>query len=249
MAELVYGINPVLEVLKRNPEVVEEVWLHKRSLKGKRYQILELAKKHRIKTKVINKDRFNPPGLSPEAVHQGVVAYLRYFDYSDLEDVKRRWESLREPGLVICIDEVEDPRNLGAIIRSADAAGVHGVVIPKLRSSQVTSTVVKASSGAVFNIPIARVTNLKHAINFFKNEGLWVVGLTHKAEEVIYKLDLKLPLVLIVGNEARGIRPSLLEMCDFKAKIPMKGKIESLNASVAAGIALFEVLRQREFSN
>jgi 23S rRNA (guanosine2251-2'-O)-methyltransferase len=119
------------------------------------------------------------------------------------------------------------------------------VVIPKVRACEVTETVAKVSAGAVFNLPIAKVTNLKHALQFFKEKGLWVLGLTHKAEKSIYQLDLKIPLVLIVGNEGKGIRPGILTQCDFLAKIPMKGKVESLNVSVAAAIALFEIQRQR----
>ncbi|QER41613.1 23S rRNA (guanosine(2251)-2'-O)-methyltransferase RlmB [Thermodesulfobacterium sp. TA1] len=239
---LIYGINPVLEALKSNPKSIEKIWLEKKSLSGKKHQILEKAKKLGIPVKVSENP---PPKVPPHISTQGVVAYLLTFGYADLEDIVANWEKRKEVPLVVLLDEVEDPHNVGAIIRSADAAGAHGVVIPKVRGCEVTETVVKVSSGAVFNLPITKVTNLKHAIKFFKEKGLWVLGLTHKADQSIYRLDLKIPLVLIVGNEGRGIRPGILEQCDFLAKIPMKGKVESLNVSVATAIALFETLRQR----
>jgi len=245
MASLAIGINPVLELLKNKPDRVEEVWVHLKTKSGKKLRIVELARKHDIPVKVVRSPDFNPPKVAKNLVHQGVVAYLKTFEYSTLEDIKLTWERRKETPFVVCLDELEDPHNVGAIIRSADAAGAHGIVIPKMRSCQVTETVIKTSSGAVFNIPIARVTNLKHALAFFKEEGLWIVGLTHKASDLIYSLDLRLPVVLVIGNEERGIRKGILEYCDFHAKIPMRGKVESLNASVAAGIALFEVVRQR----
>ncbi|AIH03502.1 MAG: RNA methyltransferase, TrmH family, group 3 [Thermodesulfobacterium sp. 37_54] len=242
MTSFIYGINPVLEALKNNPQSIEKIWFDKNRLSGKKYQILEKAKKLGIPVKISEK---LPPKIPAHLNTQGVVAYLLTFNYADLEDIVANWEKRSEVPLVVMLDEVEDPHNVGAIIRSADASGVHGVVIPKVRACEVTETVAKVSAGAVFNLPIAKVTNLKHALQFFKEKGLWVLGLTHKAEKSIYQLDLKIPLVLIVGNEGKGIRPGILEQCDFLAKIPMKGKVESLNVSVAAAIALFETQRQR----
>lgn len=242
MTSFIYGINPVLEALKNNPKSIEKIWFDKYRLSGKKYQILEKAKKLGIAVKVSEK---LPPKVPTHLNTQGVVAYLLTFNYADLEDIVANWEKRGEVPLVVMLDEVEDPHNVGAIIRSADALGVHGVVIPKVRACEVTETVAKVSAGAVFNLPIAKVTNLKHALQFFKEKGLWVLGLTHKAEKSIYQLDLKIPLVLIVGNEGKGIRPGVLEQCDFLAKIPMKGKVGSLNVSVATAIALFETQRQR----
>ncbi len=247
MAQIIYGINPVLEALKSHPDLIEEIWLDKKTLSGKKYQILEKAKKLGISVKIISKSEFRPPKLAPHINTQGVVAYLTHFKYADLEDIVRNWEKKKEIPLVLILDEVEDPQNVGSIIRSADAGGVHGIVIPKIRSCKINETVIKVSSGSVFNIPIAKVTNLKHAISFFKEKNLWILGLTHKTDQVLYQLDLKIPLALIVGNEGRGIRKTILESCDFLAKIPMKGKIESLNVSIATAIAIFEVIRQREF--
>ncbi len=248
MSKVICGVNSVLEALKSHPELVEEIWINKTTLTGKKYQIIEKAKKFGIPLKIISKSEFRPPKVSPHLNTQGVVAYLSNFLYADLEDIVKNWEEKNEVPLVLMLDELEDPQNVGSIIRSADAGGVHGIVIPKLRSCDINETVIKVSSGSAFNLPIVKVNNLKNAISFFKERGLWIIGLTHKAETSIYKLDLKQPIAIIAGNEGRGIRPSILEKCDFLAKIPMKGKIESLNVSVATAIAIFEVLRQRGYN-
>jgi len=245
MSKVIYGVNAVLEALNSHPELIEEIWLNKTTLSGRKYQILEKAKKIGIPLKLISKPDFNPPKISPYINTQGVVAYISEFIYADLEDIVKNWENKKETPLVIMLDEVEDPQNVGSIIRTADAGGVHGIVIPKLRSCDINETVIKVSSGSAFNIPIAKVNNLKYAISFFKEKNLWIIGLTHKSDTSIYELDLKKPLVFIVGNEGKGIRKTILEKCDFLAKIPMKGKIESLNVSIATAIAIFETLRQR----
>lgn len=245
MSKVIYGINSVLEALKSHPELIEEIWINKINLSGKKYQILEKAKKLGIPLKLFSKAEFRAPKVPSQANTQGVVAYLSNFPYSSLEDIVKNWEDKKEIPLVLILDELEDPQNVGSIIRSADAGGVHGIVIPKLRSCDINETVIKVSSGSAFNLPIAKVNNLKHAVSFFKEKNLWIIGLTHKAETSIYELDLKLPIAIIVGNEGRGIKPSILERCDFLAKIPMKGKIESLNVSIATAIAIFETLRQR----
>ncbi len=245
MSKVIYGVNAVLEALNSHPELIEEIWLNKTTLSGRKYQILEKAKKIGIPLKLISKPDFNPPKISPYINTQGVVAYISEFIYADLEDIVKNWENKKETPLVIMLDEVEDPQNVGSIIRTADAGGVHGIVIPKLRSCDINETVIKVSSGSAFNIPIAKVNNLKYAISFFKEKNLWIIGLTHKSDTSIYELDLKKPLAFIVGNEGKGIRKTILEKCDFLAKIPMKGKIESLNVSIATAIAIFETLRQR----
>ncbi|MDF2953209.1 MAG: tRNA G18 -methylase SpoU [Thermodesulfobacterium sp.] len=247
MSKIIYGINSVLEALKSHPELVEEIWLNKNTLSGRKYQIVEKAKKLGIPLKLVSKHRFNPPKISPQANTQGVVAYLSEFLYANLEDIVKNWENKKEIPLVLILDEVEDPQNVGSIIRSADAGGVHGIIIPKLRGCDINETVIKVSSGSAFNLPIVKINNIKHAISFFKEMGLCIIGLTHKANTSIYSLDLKQPVAIIVGNEGRGIRQTVLEKCDFLVKIPMKGKIESLNVSIAAAVTIFEILRQRYY--
>lgn len=247
MPKIIWGINPVLEVLKNSPTLIEEIWIESKNLFGKKYQIIERAKKLEISLRLVPSEKFKPPKLPPQVNTQGVVAYLSEFNYQSLEDVVENWEKRKEKPLVLLLDEIEDPQNLGSILRSAEAGGVHGVIIPKRRSCEVTGTVIKVSSGAAFNLPIVKITNLKHAISFFKEKGLFIIGLTPHTKTSIYEIDLNHPLALMVGNEERGIKKSNLELCDFLAKIPMKGKIESLNVAVATAIAIFEVLRQRSW--
>ena len=245
MSKVIWGVNPLLEALEQAPDLIEEIILEKKTLSGKKYRILEKAKALGIPVKFWERDTFSPPKVPPKANTQGVVAYLREFNYAELEDIERNWLSRGEIALVLALDEVQDPQNVGSIIRLSDAFGVHGVIIPKHRACQVTGTVVKVSAGSAFNVPIARVKNLKEALEFFHEKGLWILGLMHRAEKNIFELDLTLPLLVIAGNEEKGIRPSILERCDFLAKIPMVGRVESLNVSQATGIALYEVLRQR----
>lgn len=248
MPKVIWGINPVLEALKSSPELIEEVWIENKNLFGKKYQIIERAKKLEISLKLVPSEKFKPPKIPPQINTQGVVAYLSEFIYHSLEEIVENWKRRGEVPIVLLLDEIEDPQNLGSIIRSADAGGVHGIVIPKRRSCEVTGTVIKISSGSTFNLPIAKVTNLKHAITFFKERGLWIVALTPHAKNSIYEVDLTQPLVLVVGNEQRGIRKSNLELCDLWVQIPMRGKIESLNVAVATAVAIFETLRQRFYS-
>jgi rRNA methylase, putative, group 3 len=245
---VVWGINPVLEALEENPEGLERIIIFKKALSGKVYRILELAKKHEIQVKIVDDPNFHPPKVLPQANTQGVVAYISEFQYASLEDIEMSWTLSQETPLVLALDGIVDPQNLGSIIRSAVALFAHGIFIPKHRACEVTGTVIKASSGAAFKIPIAKVTNLKHALSYFKKLGVYVLGLTHKTETNIFDLDLCLPLNIIAGSEGSGIRPSLLKECDFLAKIPISPRMESLNVAQAIAIALYEVQRQRCFA-
>jgi len=245
MSKVIWGINPLLEALETEPDLIEEIILEKKSLSGRKYRILEKARALGIPVKLWGKEPFSPPKVPKDLPTQGVVAYLREFNYASLEEIERRFLSLQETPLVLALDEVVDPQNVGSILRAACALGVHGLVIPKHRACEITGTVVKVSAGAAFKLPIVRVKNLKEALSFFQERGLWLVGLTHRAEKRIFDLDLTLPLLLIAGNEERGIRPSILKKCDFLARIPIKGEIESLNVAQAVAISLYEVERQR----
>ncbi len=243
MAEIIWGINPVLEYLRHNPQKIEEIIIARKELKGKVYQILERAKKLEIPVKV--KKDFPPPRVPKEANTQGVVAYLKEFDYVPLDEIFRRVKESQEMALILALDELTDPQNVGSLIRTAVAAGAHGVIIPKHRACGVTGTVVKVSAGATSLIPIHQTKNLGRLLEKLKERELWVAGLEARAESTIYQLDLNLPLVWVVGSEGKGLRPSIREKCDFLASIPMRGPIDSLNAAVAGAIALFETVRQR----
>ncbi|QJA06630.1 23S rRNA (guanosine(2251)-2'-O)-methyltransferase RlmB [Thermosulfurimonas marina] len=245
MAEVVWGINPVLELLRSQPDRVEEIWIAAEGLRGRRARVLELARKLEIPVRVVK--RFAPPKVPREASTQGVVAYIREFEYLDLESLLERLSSEKEP-VVLFLDELTDPQNVGSLIRSAEALGAKGVVLPRHRACGVTPTVVKASAGAVFHLPVARVTNLRRAILRLREAGFRVLGLEARAERPLFEADLSGPLGLVVGSEGRGLRAGVREACDGLLSIPLSGRVESLNAAVAGALALYEVFRQRHVS-
>ncbi|NPB08988.1 MAG: 23S rRNA (guanosine(2251)-2'-O)-methyltransferase RlmB [Thermodesulfobacteria bacterium] len=246
MAEIIWGINPVLEVLKSDPQRLEEIVITKGELRGRLYQVLEKAKKAGVPVKI--REKLPEHELPPQARTQGVIAYLKGFDYASLDELLARAKEREEPALLVAVDGITDPQNLGSLIRSSEAAGAHGLIIPKKRAASITGTVIKASAGAIAHLPICRVTNLGRTLEELKERGLWIAGLDARAESNIYQLDLTLPLVWVIGSEDRGLRPNIREKCDFLAAIPMRGRIDSLNAAVAGAIALFETLRQRFWS-
>lgn len=246
MAEIIWGINPVLEVLKSDPQRLEEIVITKGELRGRLYQVLEKAKKAGVPVKI--REKLPEHELPPQARTQGVIAYLKGFDYASLDELLARAKEREEPALLVAVDGITDPQNLGSLIRSSEAAGAHGLIIPKKRAASITGTVIKASAGAIAHLPICRVTNLGRTLEELKERGLWIAGLDARAESNIYQLDLTLPLVWVIGSEDRGLRPNIREKCDFLAAIPMRGCIDSLNAAVAGAIALFETLRQRFWS-
>ncbi len=246
MSEVIWGINPVLEALKARPEEIEEIWIAKERLRGKLHRVVEWARKRGVPVRV--QRHFAPPKVPKDAVTQGVVAYLWGFNYVDLHDLAERWQSQGDPPLVVVADEITDPQNLGSLIRSAEAAGAHGLIIPKHRSAGVTGVVVKASAGAALYLPLARVTNLVQALKWLKEQGIWIIGLAGEAQSSLYTLDLTMPVALVVGSEGKGLRPLVREACDMLAAIPLVGRVESLNAAVAGAVALFETLRQRRYA-
>ncbi|RLB06956.1 MAG: 23S rRNA (guanosine(2251)-2'-O)-methyltransferase RlmB [Deltaproteobacteria bacterium] len=240
MMKWIYGINPVYEALRSGRCQIGEVWLAKgrspRGLEG----IASEAKSKGISIRWV--ERFRLDSLTKSAPHQGVVSFLDRFDYATLDDILQRGEG--KP-LLLILDGIADPRNLGALIRSADACGVWGVIIPKARAAGITPVVAKSSAGAVFHVPVVRVANIPNTLRKIKNSGVWVIGATAEARQEIYHQDLNIPLALVIGGEGRGMRPLVKRECDLLVSIPMKGKINSLNVSVAGAVILYEVLRQR----
>ncbi len=247
MSKPIWGINPVLEAIKSSPEKIEEIIILKANLRGKIHRIIEQAKKYGIPTKI--KSNFQPPKVPKEAVTQGVVAYLLEYPYVDLLELKKKWEDTCEKPLVVIADGITDPQNLGSLIRSSEAAGAHGLIIPKRRSATITGAVVKASAGALLHLPVVKVSNLVQAISWLKEQGLWIIGLASEAKTSIYEIDLTMPIALVVGSEEKGLRELVRKNCDYLASIPMRGKIDSLNAAVAGAIALFETIRQRSYNS
>jgi 23S rRNA (guanosine2251-2'-O)-methyltransferase len=236
----IYGINPVAEALGSGRCRMREIWVaHGRGLKGLE-GIIGVAESKGIPMRKVERSQMD--SLTKSASHQGVVGFIDQFNYADLDDVLQRDEG--DPFLLI-LDGIEDPGNLGALIRTADACGAWGVVIPKDRAAGITPAVAKSSAGAVFHIPLVRVTNIASTISKIKERGIWVAGAAAEAPTEIYDHDLAIPLAVVIGGEGRGIRPLVKRECDLFASIPMKGKVNSLNASVAGAIILYEVLRQR----
>ena len=193
---------------------------------------------------VVEADKFKLDSMSETKNHQGVIAIVPPFNYYNIEDILEYAKSKNEEPFIVMLDGIEDPHNLGSIIRTAEGAGVHGIIIPKRRSVGITSAVVRASAGAAGHLPVARVANIAQTIDALKKQNIWVVG-TDISGELIYDASLTGSLALVIGNENEGISRLVREKCDFLVRIPMMGAMSSLNASVAAGVAMYEVLRRK----
>jgi 23S rRNA (guanosine2251-2'-O)-methyltransferase len=237
---LIYGINPVFEALQSGRCQISQIWVAEgRSLTGLE-GIISMAESKGILIKRTERSQLD--SLTKNAPHQGVVGSIDQFTYADLDAVLQGHAG--DP-LLLVLDGIEDPRNLGALIRTADACGVWGVIIPKDRAAGITPAVAKSSAGAVFHIPVVRVTNIASTLRQIKERGMWVIGAVAEAQTEIYAHDLTVPLAVVIGGEGRGMRSLVKKECDLLASIPMRGKINSLNASVAGSIILYEVIRQR----
>lgn len=235
------GRNAVMEAF-RSGRAVDKVFVLDGCQEGPVRSIVREAKKHDTVLNFVSRERLDR--MSETGKHQGVIAFAASYDYSTVEDILALAKEKGEPPFILLLDGIEDPHNLGAIIRTANLAGAHGVVIPKRRAVGLTATVAKASAGALNYTPVAKVTNLGQTIEELKKEGLWFVC-ADMGGTAMYDLDLKGPIGLVIGNEGEGVSHLVREKCDFIASIPMKGDIDSLNASVAAGVLAFEIVRQR----
>ena len=240
--DIVIGRNAVIEALK-GEGTIETLYISNGNLEGSIKTIVGLAKEKRVIIREV--DRRKLDSMCNGEVHQGVIAKITPYKYSQVSDILELAEKRGESPFIVILDEVEDPHNLGSIIRTAELFGVHGIIIPKRRSASVTSTVYKSSVGAVEHVKIAKVTNLNATIEELKESGIWVFGADIRAEEYSYQVDFSGPCALIIGNEGRGISKLTVQKCDKLIKIPMVGKINSLNASVAGGIMMYEVLKGR----
>ena len=237
------GKNAVLEAF-RSGKTVDKLFVQEHCEDGPVRTILREAKKQDTMVKFVKKERLDQ--LSETGKHQGVIAMAAAYAYAEVEDILAAAREKGEPPFVFLLDNVEDPHNLGAVIRTANLAGAHGVIIPKNRAAGLTATVARTSAGALNYTPVAKVTNMARTIEQLKKEGLWFVCADMDGT-VMYDLDLKGPIGLVIGNEGEGVSKLVKEKCDFIASIPMKGNIDSLNASVAAGVLAYEIVRQRNF--
>jgi len=240
----IYGVNPVRELLRAGGEGLSELWLLEGSDRGRALaDLARLAREGGAKVREAPRERLDR--LSGTDRHQGVVAVVTDYRYRELDELLEIAAAGAAPPLLVVLDGIEDPHNLGAIIRSAHALGAHGVVIPKDRAVGITAVAAKASAGAVEHCPVARVTNLSRALEKLKQAGLWTVATAADGEDELTAVDLTLPTALVIGSEGAGVRPLVRRNCDRAARIPMHGRVGSLNASISAAIALYEALRQR----
>lgn len=235
------GRNAVIEAF-RSGKTIDKLFVLDGCKDGPIETIKREAKKHDCILRFVTKERLNQ--MSETGKHQGVIAYAAAYEYAQVEDILNLAKQKGEPPFVLLLDNIEDPHNLGAIIRTANLAGAHGVIIPKNRAAGLTAAVVRASAGALNYTPVAKVTNLAKTMEDLKKQGLWFVCGDMDGTPM-YKLDLKGPIGMVIGSEGEGVGRIVKKACDFVASIPMKGDIDSLNASVAAGILAYEIVRQR----
>ncbi len=238
----VEGRNPVLEAL-RSGQPVRRVLVARGEHHGAVREILALARAQGVPVEEVAPEDL--ARCATTRVHQGVIAETAPRGYVEVEDLLAAAERRGEPPFLVLAAEVQDPQNLGSLLRSAEAAGAHGVIVPRHRSAQLTPAVIKASAGAAAHLAVAQTGNLTRCLELLKARGLWVCGADPRGKQAYYEADLRGPLVLVVGSEGRGIPRLVLETCDFLVRIPMKGRVSSLNVAVAAAIILFEVRRQR----
>ena len=238
----VEGRNSVLELLESEKDI-NKIFVTRGEKQGSINKIIGRAKGKGIVLVEVDKSKLDE--MSQTGNHQGVIAVVPPFEYCEVEDILDEAKNKNEKPFILILDGIEDPHNLGAIIRTAETAGVHGVIIPKRRAASVNSTVNKVSAGAVEHMKIARVNNINDTIQFLKDSGLWIIGTDGKAENYYYEQDLTGAIALVIGSEGYGMNRLVSENCDILVKIPMKGKITSLNASVSAGIVTYEIVKQR----
>lgn len=242
-SNFVFGVNPVVEILRASPDEVTEIVLADGFLRSTLRSIDAEARRLGVKVTYANQKILNR--LAANDKHQGVVAKVAPYAYSPLSDLLLEDSSVASADWILILDGLTDPRNFGALLRTAEAVGIRRVLIPKDRSVDVTPTVVKVSAGAVHHLKVYRVTNLRRAMAALKEHGYWLVGLDDHAPEQIYDRVYQDRLGIVLGSEGRGIRPLILRECDYRASIPMLGKVSSLNVAVAGAVFLYEILRQK----
>ena len=243
MSDYIFGRNAVLEALESDRKV-EKIYILKGDLKGSINKIIGKAKANGILISEIDKHKLE--NMAEGVVHQGVCALVSSFDYSTVEEIINSAKSKNEDLFLVILDEIEDPHNFGAIIRTCEAVGVHGIIVSKRNQAPVTSIVQKSSAGAVNHIKIAKVANIADTILKLQKENVWVYGACGEAEKIYTDMDFKGNIAIVIGNEGKGIGQLIRKRCDFLTKLPMKAKVSSLNASNACAILVYEALRQRD---
>ena len=243
MPQIIYGIHPVEEALKASHLHLQKIFIGTETPGPALQKIIGLATQKRVSTTFTSGKQLEQ--MTGGGVHQNVIAVLQEIPYATIDEVLCRWKKEGTKALFLILDGIQDPQNFGAIIRTASASGVHGIMIPKDRAVGITPVVIKASAGAASMIPIARVVNISTTIEVLKREGIWTYGASGEAGDLIFNLDFDVDLAIVIGAEGKGIRPLVKRNCDGLFSIPTKGPISSFNASVSAGMVLYEVMRQR----
>ncbi|NTV90051.1 MAG: 23S rRNA (guanosine(2251)-2'-O)-methyltransferase RlmB [Clostridiales bacterium] len=241
--ERIEGRNPVLEALKSGRSI-NKIFVAKGETEGSINQIIAMAREKKIIIQDVSRSKLD--SMTETFAHQGVIAYAAAREYVEVERLLEIAKESGRPAFIIILDEITDSYNLGSVLRSANAAGAHGVIIPKRRAVGLTATVAKASAGAIEHVPVARVTNIGQTIEQLKKEGVWVVGTDSNGEKAYYDFDYTSPVAIVIGSEGEGIRRLVRESCDVTVNIPMKGSVNSLNAAIAGAVVMFEVMKQRE---
>ena len=239
--EYIIGKNPVIEALKSNRDI-NKILIAEGSQRGQMQQVTQLAKEGGVLVQFVPKKKIDQ---ITDQNHQGVLAYVAAYQYAEMDDLFAVAEKKNEPPFFLLLDEIEDPHNLGSIMRTADAVGAHGIIIPKRRAVGLTATVAKSSTGAIEYIPVVRVTNMARTLDELKERGVWIVGTDALGKEDYRQIDGTLPLGLVIGSEGKGMGRLVRDKCDFLIRLPMAGKVTSLNASVAAALLMYEVYRKR----
>lgn len=238
----VEGRNAVIELLESRKDI-NKIFITKGEKHGSIHKIIAMAKENKVI--IVEKEKRQMEEMAQTQNFQGVIAMVPPFEYCEVEDILQEAKMKGEEPFVLILDGIEDPHNLGSIIRTAETAGVHGIIIPKRRAATVNSTVNKVSAGAVQHMKVARVTNISDTIESLKKEGLWICGTDIHTSTYYYDQDLTGPIGIVIGNEGNGMSQKVTKNCDFLVKIPMKGKVTSLNASVSTGIIVYEAVKQR----
>lgn len=239
----IQGKRSVEEALQANRHI-EKIYIATGSSQKRIEPLLQQVSRKKIPCFWVPRERLDQ--IAKRENHQGILAQVEAYEYSSLEECFQLASRRQEPPFFLLLDGVEDPHNFGSILRTAEATGVHGVIIPKNRAVGLTSTVAKTSAGAIEYVPVVRVTNLKRTADLLKEKGLWIIGSDGNAEQKYQEVEYNFPLALVIGNEGKGISRLMKEKCDILVRLPMKGQMTSLNASVAAGILMYEVVRSRK---
>lgn len=242
--DLVFGLHAVLSALSQSPEHVDAVWLDEARRDRRAQEVTHAAQAARVKVHRVPRAKLDQ--LAGDARHQGAAARLRAAPLRDENDLESFLSTLAEPAFLLILDGVQDPHNLGACLRTADGAGVHAAIIPRDNAVSVTATVRKVASGAAESVPVFQVTNLARTLRALQEQGVWLVGTAGEAPTSLFDADLSGPLALVLGGEEKGLRRLTREHCDLLVHIPMRGRVESLNVSVAAAVCLYEAVRQRQ---